>query len=143
MDELIDELRELNEDRFGSLSLPSLDDLVIIEEQILISLPAEFKEFLMSVSDVVYGAIEPVTVTDPSMHTYLPEVAATAWNDGLPRTHIPLCEFRGGYYCIEEDGTVSFWHHNEFVEEQWDSVWLWVEDVWLGGHYPELDSDDD
>ena len=70
MNELVDELREKNEDRFGSVELPDLDLLVEIEEQILISLPKELKELLLNVSDVIYGSIEPVTASDPQLHTY-------------------------------------------------------------------------
>lgn len=57
-----------------------------IEEQLLINLPFELREFLLKVSDVVYGRLEPVTVTDPQSHTYLPEVTAVAWDLGLPAT---------------------------------------------------------
>ena len=35
---------------------------------------------------VVYGSLEPVTVTDPQSHTYLPEVAANAWDAGVDRS---------------------------------------------------------
>ncbi len=131
MNELVDFLRENNEDRFSSLELPGLDELVIIEEQILIPLPSEFKEFLMTVSDVVYGDLEPVTVSDEQLHTYLPEVASVAWDLGVPRHLIPICEYRGTYYCVEQDGTVHLWQDGDLDEEHWDSVWQWVQDVWI------------
>ena len=91
MEDVIERLREENEPVPVPLELPDEDLLVEIEEELLISLPPEFREFLLTVSDVVYGRIEPVTVTDPQSHTYLPEVAATAWDEGLPREYIPLC----------------------------------------------------
>ncbi|MEE4244371.1 MAG: SMI1/KNR4 family protein [Kangiellaceae bacterium] len=131
MNELVDELRELNEDRFSSMELPTIDDLVIIEEQILIPLPAEFKEFLMNVSDVVYGHLEPVTVSDSNLHTYLPEVASVAWDRGMPREYIPICQVGNDYYCVEQDGTVLFWRDGTIQEQHWDSVWQWVKEVWL------------
>lgn len=53
-----------------------------IQEQILIHLPHGLREFLLTVSDVVYGHLEPVTASDPNSHTYLPEVTATAWDQG-------------------------------------------------------------
>ena len=135
MNDVVDELRERNEDRFGSVALPDLDQLVEIEEQILIGLPREFKEFLLAVSDVVYGSIEPVTVTDPQLNTYLPEVAANAWNQGLPREYIPICELNGSYYGVLESGEVKHWHDGEFSDDEWESVWEWAEDVWLNGNY--------
>jgi hypothetical protein len=50
---------------------------VEIEEQLFINIPFVFREFLLTVSDVVYGSLEPVTVTDPQSHTYLPTLPPT------------------------------------------------------------------
>ncbi len=113
------------------LTLPDDELLVEIEEQILIPLPSEYKEFLLQVSDVVYGSIEPATVTDPQSHTYLPELAAYAWSIGLSRELIPICQLGDDYYCIEQDGTIVFWTHQSIDEESWDSIWQWAKNVWL------------
>ena len=78
MEEVIEQLRELNEPVPVPLELPDEELLVEIEEQLLINLPFELREFLLKVSDVVYGHLEPVTVTDQQSHTFLPEVAAVA-----------------------------------------------------------------
>ncbi|SNS57970.1 MULTISPECIES: SMI1/KNR4 family protein [Pseudomonas] len=133
MEEVIDQLRELNEPVPVPLELPDEELLVEIQEQILIHLPYELREFLLKVSDVVYGRLEPVTATDPQSHTYLPEVASVAWSLGVPRELVPICEDRGNYYCVEEDGTVVLWEQDteELSEENWESVWHWVRDVWL------------
>ncbi|MFI8482277.1 SMI1/KNR4 family protein [Pseudomonas sp. NPDC078700] len=133
MEEVIDQLRELNEPVPVPLELPEEEVLVEIQEQILIHLPFELREFLLKVSDVVYGRLEPVTATDPQSHTYLPEVASVAWSLGVPRELVPICEDRGDYYCVEEDGTVVLWEQDteELSEENWESVWHWVRDVWL------------
>ena len=131
MDEIVDELRERNEPVPVPLELPEDDDIVLVEEQILISVPAEFRAFLLEVSDVVYGALEPVTVADPSSHTYLPEVAATAWSMGFPREMIPLCEIPGGYYGVTQDQDVVVWRNGTLEEETWNSVWDWVREIWL------------
>lgn len=134
MEELIDKLHELNEPVPVPLELPDEDTLVEIQEQILIHLPFELREYLLKASDVVYGHLEPVTASDPQSHTYLPEVAARAWDDGLPRYLVPLCEDRGRYYAVDPEGEVLLWADGEIDEEQsWDSVWEWVEDVWLEG----------
>jgi hypothetical protein len=116
------------------LELPEEELLVEIEEQILINLPFELREFLLKVSDVVYGRLEPVTVTDPQSHTYLPEVASVAWSLGVSRELVPICEDHGNYYCVELDGTVVLWESDTgevSEEETWESVWHWVRDVWL------------
>lgn len=132
MDEIIEELRELAEDVPVPLELPEHDDTVEAEEVILLPLPWEFRQYLLTVSDVVYGYLEPVTVSDPSSHTYLPEVAAMAWSLGLPRDVFPICEADGGYYCMDPEGIVKFWRGG-FDNEQWDSIWHWVRDVWIAG----------
>ena len=78
MEEVIDELRERNEPVPVPLELPDEETLVEIQEQILIHLPYALRDFLLTVSDVVYGHLEPVTASDPHSHTFLPEVTATS-----------------------------------------------------------------
>src|SRR5690554_7775213 len=85
MEDVVELLREHNQPVPTPLELPTDDDLLDVQEQILIHLPHGLREFLLEVSDVVYGHLEPVTASDPQSHTYLPEVAATAWDLGLPR----------------------------------------------------------
>ncbi|MDC3332829.1 SMI1/KNR4 family protein [bacterium] len=132
MDSVIEELRAHNEEVPVPLELPDMDDIIDAEEQILISLDGEFKQFLLTVSDVVYGYLEPVTVADPNSHTYLPEVAAQAWSLGLPREYIPLCEDRGGYYCTNEGGEVVLWKDGKLTnDEPWPNVWHWAQSVWV------------
>lgn len=132
MEEVLERLHELAEDVPTPLTLPDEDELVIIEEELLLAIPRDFRAYLLSASDVVYGSLEPATVTDPHAHTYLPEMAATAWSYGLPRYLLPICEIPAGYYCVDPDGLVLLWEHGEFTEEQWDNVWLWIDEVWLG-----------
>ncbi len=131
MDEVVDQLRERNEPVPVPLELPADDDIVLVEEQILIAVPREFRQFLLEVSDVVCGALEPVTVMDPSSHTYLPEVAATAWDLGLPRELVPLCEVAGGYYAVQQDQHVVLWRDGELQAQQWESIWDWAQEIWL------------
>ena len=132
MEDVIEMLREQGEETPVPLTLPEMDQLVEVQEQILIHLPEDLKVFLLEVSDVVYGSIEPVTVTDPSSHTYLPEVAAQAWHDGVEREYIAICAHQGAYYCIDEYGEVRFWRQGEFEEEIWPSIRHWAKQVWLG-----------
>jgi len=131
MQEMIDELREVAEQVPVPLELPEHDQVVVAQEQILMPLPFDFREFLMEASDVIYGTLEPVTVADPSSHTYLPEVTATAWSLGMPREMIALCESREGYYCIAQDGEIKLWRDGDYDDETWENIWYWVRDVWL------------
>lgn len=131
MEDVIEMLREHNEPIPVPLRLPEVDDLVDVQEQILIHLPDDYKTFLLEVGDVVYGKIEPATVTDSSSHTYLPEMAAQAWHDGLPREYIPVCQVAGDYYCIDEYGEIRLWQDGEFTDQEWASIWHWAKDIWL------------
>lgn len=132
MNDVISELQELNEDRFDSIELPDEDDLVIIEEEILISLPSDLKEFLLHGSNVIVGSLSPVTASDPNLHTHLPDVTATAWSLGLPRHFIPVCESDGGYYFISQEGSIGFWtERDDITDQQWETLWEWITDVWI------------
>ena len=137
MEDIIELLKEnAHPSAFGG-ELPDEDLLVEIEEQLFISMPDDLRVFLLEVSDLVIGALEPVTVTDPYSHTYLPEVAAIAWDQGVPRNLLPICqqylpEQPNGFYCIEEHGEVSYWQGASRTEDDWPSIWHWAKEVWLG-----------
>jgi len=132
MDDIIDLLREANEPVPVPLDLPDDDLLIEIEEALYIALPDDLRLFMLTVSDVVYGHLEPATVADPNSHTYLPEMAAVAWSMGLPHKHLPICEAKGGYYYIRHDGAIGFWDEAN-SEEEWDTIWHWAKEVWLEG----------
>ena len=131
MEEVIEALQENASPQSFPLELPDDDLLVEIEEEILLPIPYGFKEFLLSVSDLVCGSLEPVTVCDPQAHTHLPEVTAEAWALGLPRDQIALCAQGSDYYCVDQNGEVRLWRDGELEDEYWESVWRWAEDVWL------------
>ncbi|WP_025820562.1 SMI1/KNR4 family protein [Shewanella marina] len=130
MNEIIEQLQELSETVPVPLELPTFEQLVEVEEQILIPLPGDLKEYLLDASDVIYGAIEPVTASDPFSHTYLPEVTSYAWSIGMPREMVAICQQGDSFYCISQEGEIFFWQDGEYTE-QWESLWDWIEDVWL------------
>ncbi|MGB0496532.1 MAG: SMI1/KNR4 family protein [Kangiellaceae bacterium] len=129
--DIIDELRESSNPSSFGLELPSEDDLVLVEEEILLPIPQDVKQFLLEVSDLLIGSLEPVTVADSGSHTHLPEVTANAWEMGLPREYMPICQKGGAFYCVNESGEISFWHDGEFSDEHWEGIWSWAEEVWL------------
>ena len=131
MEDVIQQLQERAQETLIPLELPDMDQLVEVEEQLYISLPHDFREFLLEASDLVVGSLEPVTATDPQSHTFLPEVAAQAWDLGLPRDLLPVCEANGGYFAIADSGTVTFWRDGETDERDWASIWYWAREVWL------------
>lgn len=131
MQDVIDRLRDNAETVPVPLELPDPDTLVEVEEELLLPIPRQMREFLLTVSDVVYGSLEPVTAADPAAHTHLPEVAAEAWARGLPRHLVPLCEVNGNVYAVEPEGEVIYWRDGDLTDETWSSVWQWASEVWL------------
>ncbi len=132
INEIAEELQERSIDTAFPLELPTLEDIVEVQEEILIHIPPNFRDYLLHCSDVIYGKLEPVTVTDNHSHTYLPEVAAEAWERGMPREYIPLCQMGESYYCIGDDDTVYLWQTTEEEpEEISENIWHWVRDIWL------------
>lgn len=132
MHDIIEQLQQLNQPVPVPLELPEFDDIVDVEEQLLLPLPADLKEYLLEVSNVIVGSLEPVTAVDPHSHTYLPEVAAYSWSIGLPRYLVPICQLGDSFYCMDEEGLVYFWEDGRLDEDDyWESFWHWAEEVWL------------
>lgn len=132
MDEIIEELLDRAEAVPVPLDLPTEDDIIDVVEQILLPLPRDYHEFLMSVSHVVYGSIEPATAADPMSHTYLPELCSVAWSLGAPRHLIIICQAGRQYYCLDPDGGICLWQEKGgFQEGEWENIWEWARDVWL------------
>lgn len=133
MQETLELLREHCESHSFPMELPTEDDLLDIHEQLLLHIPYQLREFLLNASDIVLGSLEPVTASDPQMHTYLPEVAAQAWEQGLPRHLMPLCVNGTDYYAVAPDDEVLTWCaiKQDFLDQSWESVWDWAHDYWL------------
>lgn len=131
MEDTLRRLRAAHQPIPVPLELPSHEELVDVEEELLLPIPREMRRFLMEASDIVTGSLEPVTAADPHAHTHLSEVAATAWSRGVPRYLLPLCEVNGNYYCVDPDGEVVYWREGDLTDETWDDVWQWAREVWL------------
>ncbi|MEY3017993.1 MAG: hypothetical protein RL336_1128 [Pseudomonadota bacterium] len=135
MEDIIEQLQALSEHVPVPLDLPDEDDLLEVEETLLLPIHPSLRHYLLEASDTVYGSLEPVTCVDPQSHTYLADVTALAWDEGMPREYMVICETADGFYCINhEDGEILFWSRLQFdfeAGQQWDSLWDWIEDVWL------------
>jgi hypothetical protein len=135
MEDIIHKLRESAAATAFPLELPTEDDLIEIEEALCTPLPDDYKVFLLEVSDLIVGRLEPATAADPSMHTYLPEIASRAWENGISRELLPFCEDGEDVYCITMNNRVikaQMFDYNEIDEEDgWSSIWEWAELVWL------------
>lgn len=132
MQSVIEALRAKNQPVPIPLALPTDDQIVEAEEAIFLPLDRELRHFLLTVSDVIYGTLEPITVADPNAHTYLPQVAAQAWAEGLPRDFIPICATASGYYCSDAAGEIWLWEDGDFTADPpWQDIWAWAGHVWL------------
>ena len=133
LDEVFDRLKRLNQPVPRPLRLPTSSEVESVEKELGLSFHPDFRRFLEEVSDVVFGTIEPVTITNSEAHTHL----ATVIEDGrtffnLPADYTPICESNSDLYCVTLDGRVVFWPHNGTSDEAWANVGAWIEDVWIG-----------
>ncbi len=124
-------LRELNEEVPKPMRLPTEEELSLVEDGLDITFSAGLKSYFLQVSDIVYGCIEPVTITNSDSHTYLPAVAKDAAECGVPKDLVPLCEDNGDFYCVTSEGKVVFWSHDGASQEVWQNIEAWIEDVWM------------
>ena len=135
IEEAIQNLRDLNESLPKPMRLPSVDEIEEIEQELSVKFHADYSKYLREASDVVFGVLEPATITDPESHTYLPRVARTAWTQmGVPQDLLPICEDNGDYYCMNGAGEVVFWSHNGLTDEKWSNLATWIQEVWLEGN---------
>lgn len=132
MEDIIEKLRAHAEEVPVPLDLPDEDQLLDIEEALLTSLPKSLRLFLLNVSDLVIGSLEPATAADPQSHTYLADMAADAWARGLPRQLLPFCRTGSGYYCLNMEDAVVMWTPAAGESDaEWEDIWHWAEAVWL------------
>lgn len=133
LDDAIRELRSRNEPVPIPTRLPSVAEVDDAERRLAVKFPADFRRYLLEVSDVVFGTIEPVTITQPDSHSDLFRVADDAWQVyGVPRNLLPVCEDNADFYCVNDANEVLFWSHNGWSPEKWPSLAHWIQDVWLG-----------
>lgn len=132
-EEVLEALQEVAEDVPVPLELPDHDDLVDIEEALLLTIPPLYRDFLLHASDLVIGSLEPATAADPSAHNYLAEMAAEAWDQGMPRELLPICQFGDGYYVVNQEDEIQIWSSSAGLEEEVaESIWHWARDIWAG-----------
>jgi len=133
LDEILLLLRSHNEPVPRPLRLPTNAEVDNAERQLAVRFHPDFRHYLLRASDVACGVLEPVTITCPESHTYLFQVAESAWTGySVPRELLPICEDNGDFYCMNSAGEVVFWSHNGTTSEKWASLADWIGQVWLG-----------
>jgi hypothetical protein len=130
--DVIAELRELNEPVPKPLRLPTENEVDAVESRLGIKFPADYRQYLLQASDVVFGALEPAIVTPDAGHLDLSDMAQTAWDEmEVPRKLLPFCADNGDYYCLDESGEVEYWSHNGATDERWKDLATWIKEVWI------------
>ena len=133
LDAAIEQLRDLNEEVPNPLRLPTAEEVTAVEQELGVTFHPDYRRFLLEASDVVFGALEPATITDPDAHTHLPAICEEAWDsEVVPRELIPICEDNGDYYCLGPRGEIRFVSHNGPTDEKWRNLASWIEEVWIG-----------
>ena len=113
--------------------LPTEDEVNDVEEELGVKFHPDYRQFLLQASDIVFGALEPATITDSDSHTHLPDICQAAWEEmELPKKLLPICEDNGDYYCIEKSGKIVFWSHDGTTDEKWKDLATWIAEVWIG-----------
>ena len=132
LDNAFSELRRLNQPVPKPGVLPTEEEVNRVEAELGTTFHPDFKRYLLEASDVVFGTLEPVTITSPTSHTNLLSVVESARLGSVPDKLIPVCEDNSDFYCIDESGRVCFWSHNGITEEQWPTLADWILEVWVG-----------
>jgi hypothetical protein len=132
LDDMIAELRELNETIPKPLRLPTPNEIESAERRLDYEFHPDYRKYLLESSDIVYGVLEPCTVTSGGGHTDLVEIAESAWRTGdVPRELLPICSDNADHYCMNEAGEVLFCPHDGTSDEKWPNLATWIKQVWI------------
>src|SRR5262249_24064161 len=93
LNDALTELRRCNEPVPKPPRVPTDAEVQSAEIRLGIKFHPDYRRFLMEASDVVYGVLEPATITVPAAHNDLFHVTQTAWDKwDVPRKLLPICE---------------------------------------------------
>ena len=133
LDQAIARLRELNEPVPTPARLPNEQEVAAAEAALGETFHPDFRTYLLNASDIVFGTLEPVTITDADAHTHLETVCRGAWDDyEVPQDLLPICEDNGDFYCLDRKGRVKFWSSDGDTSESWPNLATWIDQVWIG-----------
>jgi hypothetical protein len=130
LDDVIIELRELNEPVPIPITLPTENEVDQIERDLNVKFHADFRKYLLEASDVTLGTLEPVTITSDESHTHFPSVFNDAREVGVADDLIPICEDNGNYFCMNGSGEIVYWDHGS-INERWPNLATWIKQVWI------------
>jgi len=144
IDAAIARLRSLNEPVPEPLRLPSELEVVTAEQELGTRFPPDYRRYLLTGSDVVYGVLEPAVVIPGCGYLDLVKLSKDAWEKmKLPREFQPFCEDNGDYYCLNSSGEVVFWSHNGWDGQKWANLAEWINEVWIDEHLEMEEGDEE
>ncbi len=127
------ELVRLSEERRLRISSPTDFLIEKFEQKNSLTFSDDFKYFLKNASTIIYGHIEPLTITnDYEDRISLAKALREAKSLGVPEQWVPICIDNGDYYCLDKLGVVHFWTADGVSKESWANLALWIREVWVG-----------
>ena len=132
LDEVLSELRRLNEPVPKPFRLPTETEVNEAEKKLGIRFHPDYRKFLLVASDVCFGTLEPGVVIPDAGHQDLFEIISDAREMGVPGDVLPFCADTGDYFCMDAKGQVIYWSHNGKTDEQWPNLETWIAEVWIG-----------
>jgi hypothetical protein len=134
---VIDAIAELKNVRMTLPNAQQLPDDALIsayERELGISFLDDYKVFVREASDSVLNGKDALRLTvDRNSPRELVNAVIEAREQGVPESWLPICEDNGNYYCLLEDGSVSYWSHDGSSNETWPSLASWIKHAWIDG----------
>lgn len=134
---IIDAVAELKRVRVllpNAQRLPDDELIIAYEHELGISFSDEYKIFTKEASDSIFNGKDALRLTvDRNSPRGLLNVIAEARAQGVPYSWLPISEDNGNYYCLLEDGSVSYWAHAGCSNENWPNLASWIKHAWIDG----------
>jgi SMI1-KNR4 cell-wall len=131
IEKVFEKLRNLHQSPPLPTRLPSSTEVNDVEKTLGVKLHPDFRKYLLEVSDVCVGTLEPVTITLPKVHTDLVAVTQAARKLGIGTEFVPICHDNGDYFLISPNGEVFYWSHHGTTDERWPDISTWISKVWI------------
>lgn len=135
--EISDAIAELKSVR---MSLPNRqqlpdDDLISdYERELGISFFDDYKIFAKEASDSIFNGKDALRLTvNRDSPRELVSAVMEAREQGVPESWLPISEDNGNYYCLLEDGSVTYWSHDGRSNETWPNLASWIKHAWIDG----------
>ncbi len=113
--------------------LPTETEVARVEIDLQFPFPAQYRQFQLTTSDVVYGVLEPgLVLPDVPKYQDLRHTASGGWDAGIGRDHLPFCQSDGDYFTIGLDGRIGRFYHDEESHAVWEADFaFWIAEYWL------------